>query len=51
MPDERVNEIYDDARMLRVIIFRREAGTFYYQLEHFSEHHWKCAGFQIAICL
>jgi hypothetical protein len=38
MPDERVKEIYDDAGKRRVVIFRREAGSFYYQLEHFSEH-------------
>ena len=38
MSDERVKEIYDDTRMRRVTIFRREAGSFYYQLEHFSEH-------------
>jgi hypothetical protein len=37
MSDERVNEIYDDARTRRVAILRREPGSFYYQLEHFSE--------------
>ena len=38
MPDERVKEIYDDAGKRRVAILRRESGSFYYQLEHFSEH-------------
>jgi hypothetical protein len=38
MPDERVEEIYDDAGKRRVVIFRRESGSFYYVLEHFSVH-------------
>jgi hypothetical protein len=38
MPDERVKEIHDDTGKRRVAIFRRESGSFYYQLEHFSEH-------------
>lgn len=38
MPDERVKEIYDEAGKRRVAVFRREGGSFYYRLEHFSEH-------------
>lgn len=38
MSDDRVKEIYDETSLRRVAIFRRELGTFYYQLEHFSGH-------------
>lgn len=38
MPDERVSEICDDTGKRRVAILRRESGSFYYRIEHFSEH-------------
>ena len=38
MCDERIKEIYDDTGLRRVAIFRRAAGTFYYQQERLSGH-------------
>ena len=38
MADERLKEIYDRDGLRRVVILRRESGTFYYQREHFSGH-------------
>jgi len=36
MDDERIKEIYDDDRDQRVVISRRDSGTFYYFEERFS---------------
>ncbi len=36
MDDQIVEEIYSADRTRRIVIFRRDSGTFYYQNEHFS---------------
>ena len=38
MTDERVKEIYDGINKQRVVIYRRESGSYFYEEEHFSEH-------------
>jgi hypothetical protein len=38
MSDERIKEIYDNTMKRRIVIIRRETGSFYYEVEHFSEH-------------
>jgi hypothetical protein len=38
MADYRCQEIYSRDGSRRVVICRREAGTFYYEVEHFSSH-------------
>lgn len=38
MSDERVKDIYDESRKRRVAIFRRPSGSYFYEVEYFSEH-------------
>lgn len=38
MHNEVVKEIYNCDRMRRVLIFRRDLSSFYYQIEHYSQH-------------
>jgi hypothetical protein len=38
MADQRLQEIYSRDGKRRVVIYRRDTGTFFYDQEHFSEH-------------
>jgi hypothetical protein len=36
--DERVKEIYEGDGKRRVVILRRDSGSYFYEVEYFSEH-------------